>query len=66
VELNVQELTVIPDPKLQVAPLKKLDPAIVADRLVFWAPEFGVTELTVGGGGGGAWFTVKPLLRLLV
>src|SRR6267143_2349982 len=51
-ELKVQEFTVIPAPKLQVAPLWKLLPVITTlGRLCPSAPEFGLTELAEGGGG---------------
>ena len=51
-ELKVQELTVIPAPKLQVAPLWKLLPEMMTlGKLCPCAPELGLTEVTEGGGG---------------
>src|ERR1700747_3524963 len=62
-ELKAQEFTVIPVPKLQVAPLWKLLPLIITlGRFCPCAPELGLTELTVGGGGGPAAGTEKPLV----
>src|SRR2546423_6423317 len=59
-ELNVQEFTVIPAPKLQPAPLWKLLPPITTlGKLCPCAPEFGLTELTVGAGGRAPVVTLK-------
>src|SRR5438270_12998964 len=50
-EPNVQEFTVMPAPKLQVAPLWKLLPVMLTPgKLWPCAPEFGLTEFTLGGG----------------
>ncbi|PYU07991.1 MAG: hypothetical protein DMG34_02755, partial [Acidobacteria bacterium] len=50
-ELNVQEFTVMPAPKLQVAPLWKLLPAMMTlGKLCPCAPELELTEVTEGGG----------------
>jgi len=63
-ELNVQEFTVIPAPKLHVAPDWKLDPAKTTDKVLFCCPLFGVAEVSEGGGGGGAAVTVKAFAKL--
>ena len=65
-ELNVHELTVIPEPKAHVAPVRKLLPLRFTDAVVPWYPEVGLTELNVGGGGGGAWLMVKPVAKVAV
>src|SRR5262249_43161817 len=63
-ELNVHELTVIPAPKLHVAPLWKLLPVrMKIGRVSSRAPVLGLTE--VGGVGGGGAVTVKALVRVL-
>ena len=50
-ELNVQEFTVMPAPKLQDAPLWKLLPLMITlGKFCPCVPEFGLTVLTVGGG----------------
>ena len=52
-ELKVQEFTVISEPKLQVAPLWKLLPAMMTvGKFCPCVPELGVTEPTEGGGSG--------------
>ena len=52
-ELKAQEFTVMPVPKLQVAPLWKLLPVMATfGKFCPCAPELGLTELTVGGGAG--------------
>jgi hypothetical protein len=52
-ELKVHEFTVMPAPKLQLAPLWKLLPVMITfGKLCPCAPELGLTELTDGGGGG--------------
>src|SRR6267142_1464226 len=60
-ELNAQEFTVIPAPKLQVAPLWKALPVMMTlGKLCPCAPELGLTEPTVGGGGGPLVVTANP------
>ena len=51
--LNVHEFTVIPAPKLQVAPLWKLLPVRATFSFCFRVPEVGFSELKVGGGAVG-------------
>ena len=59
-ELNVQALTVMPVPKLHVAPLWKFVPEIVTLRFCPCNPLFGVIPLIAGGLAGGVTaFTVK-------
>ena len=58
-ELNVQEFTVIPEPKMQVAPFKKFVPANTTFNVCPWPPELGVAEVKVGGGPTN-WVTEKP------
>ena len=52
-KLNAQELTVMPLPKLQVAPLWKLLPAIVTAGACPRVPFVGFSPLTVGAGPDG-------------
>ena len=66
-ELNVQEVTVTPAPKLHVAPLWKLLPVMVTvGRFCPCTPEFGLTELTAGAGAGPLEVTEKPFVSLAV
>src|SRR2546423_2008115 len=52
-EFTVHEFTVIPVPKLQVAPVKKFVPVSVSVRLWPCCPETGEMLPSVGAGGGG-------------
>ena len=65
-ELNEQELTVIPAPKLQVAPLRKFDPFRFTVNVDPWLPEVGLIDVKLGGGGGGACVMLKPLFNVPV
>ena len=59
-EFTVHDVTVIPAPKLHVAPLRNPDPLNCTFRLCPAAPAVGVIEFSSGGGGGGAAVMVKP------
>src|SRR6202049_4649515 len=61
---KAQEFTVMPAPKLHVAPFWKLIPLMITPvRLCPCAPVFGVTEVTVGGGTTAA-VTENPLVSV--
>ena len=70
-ELKAQEFTVIPVPKLQLAPLRKFVPVRTAFSTWPCMPLVGFTPLTVGAGPGGAigvfmsvWISVALRARL--
>jgi hypothetical protein len=65
-EVNAHEVTVMPAPKLHVAPLTKFVP-LTATPLTDapCAALFGLTEVTVGAGSA-AGFTVKPFVNVAV
>jgi hypothetical protein len=49
-ELSTHELTVIPAPKPQVAPLVKLLPVSVTLMVCPWRPELGLEAVSIGAG----------------
>ncbi len=61
---NVHAVTVMPAPKLHVAPLTKFVPVTITTRLCPGLPVVGLTPVTVGAGAGTNVVTVKALARL--
>jgi hypothetical protein len=63
-DIKTQSITAMSAPKVHVDSFmkpRKLFPKISTFMRCPWAPELGLTELTVGGGGGPLEVTEKPL-----